>query len=260
MLVLCSQIRDVIRRRTRFVVTAGLLENKRVIVTGASSGIGRALALACLRAGASVSLQGRDRARLEEVAAAAGTTRSEIASFDLAHEREVARFMEGFAAKHGSLDILVHSAAEYVSATVDDTEPADFDRLFAVNVRAVWQLTRGLLPLLRRSAGQLVFVNSSVIEQAAAEKSLYAMTKGAAKTLADSVRAEVNKDGVRVLSLVLGRTATPLQHRIAQVAGDAYKPERLLQPEDVASIAISAMALPHTAEVTEIFIRPTLKQ
>ena len=87
----------------------------------------------------------------------------------------------------------------------------------------------------------------------------YAATKHALKGLADGLRQEVNAFGVRVISVFPGRTATPLQASLFELEGRQYVPKRLLQPEDVAAMVVQALALPPTAEVTDILIRPAIK-
>lgn len=79
-----------------------------------------------------------------------------------------------------------------------------------------------------------MFINSSVGIVARGGIGPYAATKHALKAIADSLRDEVNKDGIRVLSIFLGRTATPMQEEVHRLEGKPYRPERLLQPEDVA--------------------------
>jgi NADP-dependent 3-hydroxy acid dehydrogenase YdfG len=93
---------------------------------------------------------------------------------------------------------------------------------------------------------------------ASASNGQYASTKHGLKALADSLREEVNSRGVRILSIFPGRTATPTQEKVHAGEGRPYRPERLLQPEDVAAVVINALCLPRTAEVTEIKIRPML--
>jgi NADP-dependent 3-hydroxy acid dehydrogenase YdfG len=87
----------------------------------------------------------------------------------------------------------------------------------------------------------------------------YAATKHALKAFADSFREEVNAEGLRVLSVYLGRTASPMQARIHALEGKAYHPEYLLQPSDVAAVVLNALCLPRTAEVTDISLRPLRK-
>jgi NADP-dependent 3-hydroxy acid dehydrogenase YdfG len=104
-----------------------------------------------------------------------------------------------------------------------------------------------------------VFLNSSAGLMAHTNVGQYTATKHALKAIADCLREEVNGDRIRVLSVFPGRTATPLQRRLHVVEGREYRPERLLQPEDVASVVVSALCLPRTAEVTDINIRSMSK-
>jgi NADP-dependent 3-hydroxy acid dehydrogenase YdfG len=113
--------------------------------------------------------------------------------------------------------------------------------------------------MLVSSKGQVVFINSSLGLKARAGVSQYAATKHALKAVADSLRDECNASGVRVCSLYLGATATPMQAAIRAKQFREYKPQRLLQPDDVASLVISVLALPRTAEVTDIMVRPMVK-
>jgi NADP-dependent 3-hydroxy acid dehydrogenase YdfG len=102
----------------------------------------------------------------------------------------------------------------------------------------------------------VVFINSTAGLVARAGVAQYAATKHALRAMADSLREEVNADGVRVLSVFLGRTATPLQAALHEREGRRYRPERLVQPADVASLVVHALTLPRTAEVTDLTIRP----
>ena len=87
----------------------------------------------------------------------------------------------------------------------------------------------------------------------------YAASKYALKALADALRAEVNALGLRVLSVYPGRTASRMQAEVHAAEGRPYRPETLMQPEDVAASILAALALPRTAELTDLHIRPALK-
>jgi short-subunit dehydrogenase len=112
--------------------------------------------------------------------------------------------------------------------------------------------------LLRRAHADVVFVNSTAALHGVPNVAEYAMSKAAIRAFADSLRAEENAQGLRVLSVYVGRTATPMQEQVAREEGRDYHPERLLQPEDVASAILAALMLPHTAEITDIHIRPNM--
>jgi NADP-dependent 3-hydroxy acid dehydrogenase YdfG len=123
-------------------------------------------------------------------------------------------------------------------------------------------LTQALLPLLKIRSGQIVFINSSrglEIRNTGLNSGFYSSTQHALRALADSLRQEINADGVRVLSIYPGRTATPRMKAIYESEGWTYRPELLLRAEDVAEIVLSSLLLPRTAEVTNIEMRPLAK-
>lgn len=237
------------------------LKDRIALVTGSSSGIGRAIAIALGAEGAALWLVGRHPETLEEVAKKTRGASASVIAFkaDLTVQEEVRALADRIRSECGALDILVHGAGVHAFGRIESTPIEELDRQLIANVKAPFVLTQALLPLLRSRRGQIVFVNSSAGESARANVGAYAATKHALRALADSLRDEVNPEGVRVLSLFLGRTATPMQAAIHEVEGKPYRPDLLLQPEDVASMVVSALSLPRTAEVTEIRIRPMNK-
>lgn len=228
------------------------------VVTGASRGIGRAIALELAGCGIGVWLIARHLESLEETAATAQRAGGQAWSWalDLRDDAQVGRFGERLRSECDGLDILIHSAGIHYRGAVADAPVAELDEQYRVNVRGPYVLTQRLLPLLRARRGQIVFVNSSVGLRARAGVGAYAATKHALRGLADAVREELNGDGVRVLSVYPGRTATPLQAEIHAEEGKPYQPERLLQPEDVATAVLHALTMARTAEITDLSVRP----
>lgn len=235
--------------------------DKVALITGASSGVGRAMALALAGEGATVWLVGRNAKALEEVAtqARAGGSEAVVVQADLTVNQDVERLASRCLQEAKRLDLLVHSAGVIVLGGIDTTSVKDLDWQYRTNLRAPYLLTQALLPCLRQSQGQIVFMNSSAGLMGRAGLSQYAATKHGLKTMADSLREELNAEGIRVLSVFLGRTATPMQSAVHHQEGKPYYPERLLQPEDVSSIVLSALSLAKTAEVTDLTIRPMQK-
>lgn len=237
------------------------LEKQVAVVTGATSGVGRALSVSLASEGADICLVGR---RIDEIKLVAEKVRGYdvqpfIYAVDLTVDLEVNELAARLERDCLSLDILVHSAGVIAPGKVGELSIDELDRQLQTNFRAPFLLTQKLLPRLKSRKGQIVFLNSSQGLNATANVGAYAATKHALKAFADSLRSEVNEEGVRVLSVFLGRTATPLQMAIYKLEGKPYYPERLLQPEDVARVVINALTLPRTAEVTDINIRPLLK-
>ena len=238
----------------------GPLHGRIALVTGASSGIGRAIGLALARAGAHLCAVGRNYAALAEtVSAARQYSDATIFQIDLTKERDLQPLLQ-FLKSAGRLDILIHCAGVIHPNQMEHARVEDLDLQYATNVRAPYVLTKSLLDLLGVAGGQVVFINSSAgLTAKRPEIGQYAATKHALRALADSLREEVNPKGIRVLTLYLGRTATPMQEALFQQEGRDYSPGSLLQPEDVASVIVHVLALPPTAEVTDISIRPMLK-
>ncbi len=234
------------------------MKNQTALVTGAGSGIGQAIAKALAAEGARVCLTGRNAKKLTDTATLCGSG-AVCRAADLADEASIQKLAEFVRETVGRLDILVHSAGAFHMCKIESTATLDFDRLFHVNVRAPFIITRELLPLLRESKGQIVFINSSAALHAAPYWGLYAASKSALKSLANSLRIEVNPDDVRIVSIFPGRTASPMQAQIHSLEGKPYNPDRLIQPADIAAMVISALRLPRTAEVTDVMVRPMLK-
>lgn len=240
----------------------GTPERWIAVVTGASSGIGEAIALAlAARHGTTLCLVGRRPHALEAVAQAARSRGARTLSYpaDLARDADVEQLAARLRQDLFGVDVLVHAAGTIVRGSLEQVCGDALDMQYRTNVRAPWVLTQGLLPLLRPRQGQVVFVNSTAGLAAGASVGAYAATKHALKALADSLREEVNADGMRVLSLFLGRTASAMQAAVHAWEGRPYHPELLIQPADVAAVALQALSLPRSVEVTDIRMRPMAK-
>jgi len=233
----------------------------KAVITGASSGIGRAIATAIASTGSSVCLVGRDSERLKEVAKIARKTSRAVMvhetdlNVDAAIESLAHRIRQEFT----TLDILVHCAGVFSKGTLENTPVQQLDTLYRTNLRQPFLLTQALLPLLKTQQGQIVFINSSQGLHAKANTGPFAATQHALKAITDSLRDEVNGNGIRVLSIYPGRTATPRMKALYEIEGRPYEPELLLQAEDIAQVVLNALLLAPTAEITNLEIRPRLK-
>lgn len=232
-------------------------EAPTAVITGASSGIGRALAIALAAKGFACTLVSRWADALRETAGMMATTaRILTVDFsDLVLTESVVSRLAGTA----KVDVLVHCAGIFESAPISSLAVADFDRMHAVNLRGAFLLTQGLLPKLEESQGQIVFMNSSAVQRPTVGLAAYAASKAGLKAFADVLREEVNAKHIRVISVFPGRTASPMQESIFHQEGREYHPERLLQPADIAAAVVSSLELPRTAEVTDLHIRPFQK-
>ena len=231
------------------------------VVAGATGAIGGAVARALAGEGASLLLLGRDEARLrataDEFDGEGGRVR--FVAGDLTGQSAVEAAGAASAALGDGVDLLVHAAGAFRAGTVESAPPDDFDLQFAVNVRAPYLLTRRLLPGLRARRGLVVFVNSTAGLRAGAGSAAYAASKHALRAVADGLRAEENAAGVRVLSVYPGRTRGRMQRQVCRDLGQRYDAERFLDPADVATAIVDAAALPPSAELYDLRLRPAVK-
>ena len=233
------------------------LKGKTALITGASSGVGRALALELAALGALVLLVARMPHKLEavvdEIRRADG--QAQMFALDLTEDEALRRLSVDLKQQIRTLDILVHSAGVFRAAPIATASLVDFDEVYRCNVRAPFALTQLVLPQLTAARGSVVFINSTAGVRPQANVGHYAASKHALKALADTLRLEQHA-GLRVLSVMLGRTATPMQEEVCRLEGSRYDPDHLLQPQDVARAIVNALRLPADAEMTELYLRP----
>jgi NAD(P)-dependent dehydrogenase (short-subunit alcohol dehydrogenase family) len=225
------------------------------LVAGASGDIGRAIAFDLLGAGAEVFMLGRNLDRLVQRLPREGARgRCHLVVADLTDDDDLSRIGTEMTAR-GRLDVLVLGSGIYERSH----EANVFVRQIAANVLGPYALLQRVLPLLVESSGRVIFINSTQGLKAAAGVGQFAATQHAMKAVADSLRDEVNANGVRVTSIFLGRTATERQRAIFAIEGRPYPPERLIQPADVGGLVLFLLGLPRTSEVTDIVVRPMQK-
>jgi NADP-dependent 3-hydroxy acid dehydrogenase YdfG len=233
------------------------LKGKVAVVTGASSGIGRAIALELGSQRANVALLGRRLDALQSVAVeveARGGS-AQVYAVDLESDQELIPTTEALVQANTFVHVLIHSAGILTHGPVTDAPVEDFDRLYRLNLRAPYLLTQRLLPAIPAQSGQIVFINSTAGTAARAGLTQYAATKHGLKALADGLRLELAPRGIRVLSVYPARTATYLQENIFRREQRPYEPGRLLQPEEVARSVAHVLTMPQGAEIRDLAIR-----
>ncbi|MHA7304625.1 SDR family oxidoreductase [Arthrobacter sp. TMN-49] len=223
---------------------------RRVLITGASGGIGRAIAES-LAPTSHLYLAGRNREALQNLADELPS--AEVLIGDLATEAGIATIASGVR----SLDVLVHSAGVLHLGTVEELSLDQWRESLELNLLAPVALTRALLPLLRRSAAHVVMVNSGLGHHSAAGSGAYSASKFGMRAFADALRLEEATHGVRVTSVHPGRVDTPMQAQMHSWEQKDYDGAAWIQPAQVASVVLAALDLGSNAVIDSININPT---
>jgi NAD(P)-dependent dehydrogenase (short-subunit alcohol dehydrogenase family) len=228
------------------------LAGRIVLITGATRGIGRALALALAHGGAHVVATGRTQGALEELddaVRAAGSTAT-LVPLDVRDFPGIYRLAKALDERHGRLDILVGNAAiGGQRSPLDHVDPAGWDDILAVNVTANWHLIRAMDLLLRRSAaGRAVFMTSGAATNTRAYGGPYSVSKAALNALALTYAAETDSTPVRVNLFNPGPTRTRMRAQV--MPGE--DPMTLPTPEQVAE-TIVPLCLPSCMETGKLY-------
>lgn len=234
------------------------LKGKTAIVTGASRGIGRAIALALAREGVNLMLAARDQERLQRVAEETRQHHIEADSVgaDMRDEAQIKNMINAAVKRFGRLDILVNNAGLGYFKPVSDLSTAEWDEMFGVNLRGVFLATREALPHLRH-AGESFVVNVASLagKNTFANGAGYTATKWGLRAFAQCLMLEERKNGLRVLTIFPGSVATEFG------AGPRREPRtekrNIIMPEDVAQGILAALKLPQRSMISEIDIRPS---
>jgi short-subunit dehydrogenase len=220
------------------------------LVTGASSGIGAAVARALHDRGDDLVLLARNDARAAELAAAFPGCTTIVA--DLADPDAVGR-LSGLPAR---LDSVLHVAGVVELSPVADLATGQLREQLDVNLVSPTVLTRLSLPAVRAARGIVMFVNSAAGLAVGTSWAAYGASKYGLRALADALRAEEQANGVRVTTVFPSRTATPMQEKVHAQEGGTYDSSKWISPETVAATILHVLDVPRDATVPEVVIRP----
>ena len=193
-----------------------VFKDKVVLITGASSGIGKALALRVGREGGTVALVARNREALAEVAAAIEQNGSQalVAPADVSEASQCQAAVEQTVAHFGKLDIVVCSAGLSMRTYLERSDPAAMERVVRVNFLGTLFTTHAAIPHVKRTRGSLVALSSLTGLRGVPSYALYGATKFAVQGLYESLRLELHRDGVHVGVVAPGFVDTPLRSSV----------------------------------------------
>jgi 3-oxoacyl-[acyl-carrier protein] reductase len=233
------------------------LRHTLAVVTGATLGIGRAIAFALGARGCRVAICARrdDRVRATVAALTEAGVDAVGARCDVADPQSVEAFEEFVTAQRGQAQIVVNNAGIARFGPIDTLPLEDWDAVIATNLRSLFLVSRAFLPGLRRAGGgTIVNVASLAARHGSSDGTAYCASKHGALGFSRALMHELRKDNIRVLAVCPGSVDTPLlEHQTLRAVDRA----RILAPADVAASVVAALELPGRAMVSELDIRPT---
>jgi len=233
------------------------LAGKTALIIGSTGGMGKEISRLFASEGIHLYLVDREEDRLKELKGSISDSSNvhvTIISADLSRNtKENAR---SIASQVQQLDLLVYSAGSIIPNFLKDVSQEEFDEQFNVNFNSAYFLIQALIPRLKERNGEIVLINSSIINNPKADLSVYISSKHALKGFTDALRQEVNPSGVRVVNIVPGMTATGMQENLAGSMNKEIRGSLMIQPYDIAFTILHVLRLPRTAEITDVFIRP----
>lgn len=238
-----------------------LLKDQVVLVTGASSGIGRATARVLSAAGAKVVVAGRRTEQLAELVKESPTEMLAV-ELDVTRLESVEEAVASAVGHFGRLDALVNNAGLMLAGMILDADPQQWVRMVETNLLGSMYAVHAALPHLIASKGAVIQVSSTSGRIASAGSGAYAATKFGISAFAESLRQEVTERGVRVVVVEPGFVETELTNHITdpmmrEAAKSIGQSMRTLQPENIAEVIAFALNQPDHVAVNEILVRPT---
>ena len=244
-----------------------MIKDKVAVVTGASSGIGYATALALSKAGAKVAIGARREDRLAELAGRIGQDGQVFSQkLDVTDRQDCERFVNGTIEQLGSIDILVNNAGLMPLSFVKNLKVDEWDKMIDVNIKGVLYCTAAVLPhMLEKKSGHIVNISSLAGRIVFPAGSVYCATKHAITAFSEGLREELSvRKNIRVTCIEPGAVATELTNTITdeslQKFVDITKNMESLQSDDIADAIIYAVNSPSRVNVNEILIRPTAQE
>ena len=231
---------------------------RRALITGASSGIGKATALAFAKAGIDVALVSRSQDKLEAIAIAAREVGVEAKAYalDLAEIEQVKAGISAIAADFAPIDILVNNAGIGYTNPLSETHLSEWQQVIDLNLTSVFQCIVGILPVMRdRKQGTIINVASIAAEQPFPTWGAYSVSKAGLIALSKTLAAEERSHGIRVVTISPGAVNTPLWD--TDTVQVDFNRSAMLTPEIVAQSIVHTALLPEQAVVESVTLMPS---
>ncbi len=224
-------------------------------ITGAGSGIGKAIAQRFAQEGHTVAASGRSAEKLDTLAAEFAALGFGVIPVvcDVGDEHSVSAAWNEIILRAGRVDVLVNNAGVTTFTPFIKSTLSDFDAILSTNLRGVFLCTQKALPgMIDRGNGTIVMINSMAAREVFQNSSVYSAAKAGLKAMTDCLRLEVRNAGVRVISVYPGATNTPIWHEKIRTK---YS-EKMIAPSVIADVVFHACQLPQSVLVEDVYLQP----
>ncbi|MDK7925903.1 MAG: SDR family oxidoreductase [Staphylococcus simulans] len=230
------------------------LNKKVAVITGASSGIGKGIALKLSNEGATVVLVARDEKKLDQVSTElrkAGAKNYEIISADVTNREDIDCAVQQAVEEFGKVDILVNSAGQMKSSAITEGEVQAWDDMIDVNLKGTLYAINAVMPhFQQQQSGHIVNIASISGFEVTKSSALYSATKAAVHAITQGLEKELAKTGIRSTSISPGMVDT------AMTSDTDWGSRKMLEPKDIANAVVYALTQPSHVNVNEITVRP----
>lgn len=238
-------------------------QNKTALITGATSGIGRATALEFAKHGIRLILCGRRKERLDNLQNSLSKQTDVLTlNFDVRDKVEVFKAIESLPVSFKRIDILINNAGNaHGLDPIQDGNMDDWDAMIDINVKGLLYVSKAVIPqMTERQSGHIINIGSSAGREVYPKGNVYCASKHAVAAINDGMRIDLNPFGIKVTSINPGLVETEfskVRFKGDAVADSVYKGYKALQPEDIADIIYFAITRPQHVNIADLLVFPT---
>ena len=233
------------------------LKDKVVLVTGASSGIGKEVAKRFAKEGALVILTARNLDKLKEVQKEIEKNNGNVESYsmDITNRNQINETIKNIIKKYNKIDILVNNAGIIKPGSIEEVSYEDFDAHVNINLLGYFNCIKETVPyMLKEKSGNIVNIITSTVKNTKARRLAYAASKYGQAGLSNALHEDLKDKGISVVAVYPGKTDTPIHD--PYMDQDDPKREKMLKPEEVAEVVLEAALMPAENDVKELIINP----
>ncbi|MBK6877258.1 MAG: SDR family oxidoreductase [Ignavibacteria bacterium] len=231
------------------------MKNKIIWVTGASTGIGKAIVEKFSTEGCTVVITARSKSRLDDIVKEIRLTGREAMAYvcDVSSERSVIHTAKKIQEKYGTIDVLINNAGSTVFKSFLDTETKDYDNVIDTNLKGPFLCMKAVLPqMIRKKTGSIINILSVAANTTFENSSVYSASKAGMQAMASCIRKEVRKHNIKICNIYPGAVETDMW----DIKARQQFRNRMMTPADIGDIAFDVYNKPERLMVEDLVVRP----